>query len=639
MPRIADLLPAVLSLRSRTIDSALSVALQTAEAGELAALGEAVLERGRPGNAEMLIVELDRLPETLRHKIVERAEELAPAIRKAATRHGPRGAEHALHLIQQSASTRMAYLVTALIRHSHSDVRDRAGHCLLALAQRCESTPSQADHPHLDAESAVYLLEAVEQAVVLYSNHDHPAVLRSMLTLIPRRMPEAVEAMRRTEHPATAAMNELLATADEPRVRAALPAILAVRSLSDAAREGLQHAVQQQRLGDVLDRGHLFLLPPAKRELRRVRRPEAVIPDARQLDTLKPEAQRHYPRYLASLHLDLTDRVMQLARLVKTPCPATRLAVLRELLAITHDPVPEHRPAVENATDAIATLTTDPEPTLARTALWHLIRVDYSGLPRILADLVNSRHEAIRKVAARRLAPMGFAKLWAGWPKLSIDRRIAAGRALIKIAPDFHRQLATKLASRDPVNRLRALGIIGTLNQGGYFEPALLELCTSDDPRIVASAVKALGGCTSDRAREVIALALQHNDDRIRANAIEAMSRTDAAHHADRLMELAGDPAQRPRANAIKALLELRAQDALPAVLRMLHDERADHRVSALWLIDDLGLMQLAKQVAELSISDHDPRVKQRAGRVIQHLITDLERQVAEHGNEPTEAA
>lgn len=639
MPRIRELLPAVLSLKSRVIDSALAAALQTAEPDELEALGNAVLERGRPSNAEALIVELDRLPDPLRHRIIEQAEELAPAIRKAATRHGARGAQNALQIIQQAASTRMAYLVTAQIRHSHSEVRDRAGHCLLTLAQRSASTPGPVDHPHLDAESASFLIEAVEQAVVLYSNHDHPAVLKSMLTLLPRRMPEAFEAMRRAEHPANAPMNKLIAEAKSPPARAALPLLLGIRPLAESARAGLEAAVTQNRLEDLLSRGHLFRLPSARRELRRIRRPEALIPSAQQLDAVEPHAQRHYPHLLAALPLEATDRVLQLAHMARQPVAETRLAVLRELLKISHNPAPEHRAAADNANDTIATLTADPEPSIARSALWHLIRRDYAGLPRILADLVNSRHPSIRQVAARRLAPVGFAKLWDAWPKLSIDRRIAAGRALIKIDPDLHRHIATKLASRDPVNRLRALGIIATLNQGSYFEAALLDLCTSTDPKIVASAIKALGGCTSDPARKIIALALDHDEPRIRANAVEAMSQTDAADHADRLMQMTTDSAQRPRANAIKALMQMQAQDALPALMRMLHDDRADHRVSALWLIDDLGLMQLAKQVAELSITDGDDRVKLRAGQVIQHLIKDLERQVAEHRHNPTEAA
>ncbi|MEM1355476.1 MAG: HEAT repeat domain-containing protein [Planctomycetota bacterium] len=639
MSRIRDLLPVVLSLKSRAIDSALATALQTAEPEELGELGAAVLERGRPSNAETLIVELDRLPEALRHKITERAEELAPAIRKAATRHGHRGAKHALLIIQQAASTRMAYLVTGLIRHSHAEVRDRAGHCLETLARRCASTPGPADHPHLDADSSAYLLEAVEQAVVLYSNHDHESVLSSMLTLLPRRMPEALEALRRAEHRANAPLCRIIAEAKSPQARAALPLLLPVRPLAEHARAGMQAAVEQNRLEDLLSRGHLFRLPATRRELRRVRQPEALLPNARQLDTAEPYAQRHYPHLLGAMPLEATDRVMHLARLARRPVTQVRLAVLRELLVISRDVVPEHKPAVENANDTIATFTNDPEPAIARTALWHLIRCDYAGLPRILADLVNSRHATIRQVAARRLAPMGFAKLWAAWPKLSIERRIAAGRALIKIDPDLHRHLATRLASRDPVNRLRALGIIATLNQGSYFEEVLLELCSSGDPKVVASAIKALGGCTSDRAREVVKIALDHDEPRIRANAIEAMGQTDAADHADRLIKMTGDDAQRPRANAIKALMEMRAQVALPALMRMLHDERADHRVSALWLIDDLGLMQLAKQVAELSITDRDERVKHRAGLVIQHLIQDLERQVSEHGQNPTEAA
>jgi len=94
---------------------------------------------------------------------------------------------------------------------------------------------------------------------------------------------------------------------------------------------------------------------------------------------------------------------------------------------------------------------------------------------------------------------------------------------------------------------------------------------------------------------------------------------------------------------AIKALLELRAKDALPSLTRMLGDNRSEHRISALWLIDELGILQLARLVAEISLNDSDDKVKQRASRVIQHLIEDLDHAAHKHdanaAAQPTEVA
>ena len=76
----------------------------------------------------------------------------------------------------------------------------------------------------------------------------------------------------------------------------------------------------------------------------------------------------------------------------------------------------------------------------------------------------------------------------------------------------------------------------------------------------------------------------------------------------------------------------------------MLGDNRANHRISALWLVDELGILQLARLVAEMSLKDTDDQVKQRANQVIQHLIEDLDHQTnnrpsPREAGTPTEAA
>jgi hypothetical protein len=643
MPRIRDILPAILTQRNDVIDQALSAALPHAHPDELEDLGLAMLHRAKANGVEALISEYHRMPALLKQKLVERADQFATSIRRAAGRSN-RAADNALTIIELAGSARLAYLVTALCRHSDASVQSRAGQCITKLAQRARCEQDATHPPHLDATSASYLLEAIEQAVVLYSRHQHPALLTAMLWLLPRPMPEAKAALSQLEHAAIEPIKQLIQDQPSTATRRSLLLLAGTHQLADACRSALGQAKDDQLLHESLAMGHFLMLPATRQSLKKIHNPQNHCPDVQHAQQMPAAAQRWLPQYLATINpTDTQEQVNRLTAISTKTDTATRLAVLRRLLALAKATTTEDEPAASNASDTLAILTKDPEPAIARAALWHLIQTEYAGLPRILGDLVNSKHECIRNIASKQLAPLGFERFWNAWPRLDPKRRIAAGRALIKIDSDFHRHLGSRLASRDPDTRIRSLVIIAALNQGAFFEDALLELCTSYDVRVVASAIKGLSGCTSEAARQTLQLAIEHDDTRIRANAIEALSQAQAAANLDKLLSIAQDTEQRPRANAIKALLELRAKDALPSLTRMLGDNRAEHRISALWLIDELGVLQLARLVAEMSLNDKDNQVKQRAGRVIQHLIEDLDQAVhAQHTTgdpQPTEVA
>ncbi len=127
--------------------------------------------------------------------------------------------------------------------------------------------------------------------------------------------------------------------------------------------------------------------------------------------------------------------------------------------------------------------------------------------------------------------------------------------------------------------------------------------------------------------------ALSHADSRVRANAVESLDQLKSTKHLEQLLEMANRDEGRPRANAIGSLMNMRAGDALEALVRMLNDPRPKQRTSALWLVDQLGLTDVARHVAEMSITDPDREVKTRAGGVIHHLI-DAMRTGTDHAKE-----
>lgn len=625
MPRIRDILPGILAVRSSAIDQALSHALAYADPDEVGELASAMLQRGKANGVEALIAEFHRLPAETRSLVISRADDYATSIRRAATSKGPAAAKNALKIIEKASSTRMAYLVASLCRNADPEVREKAGRCMVTLAKRAASSADPQQQPNMDAASTRFLLDTLNKAIEVYSRNDQAATLEAMLWLMPRRSGDAQALLNQPDHPATAALDQLIQEPGNNAVQRALLRLIGCAPLTEACRDALVHTNASGQLGETLSLGHLLAMPKTRKQIQSIKKPDVLWPDSIQQTKMPAYAQRWLPTYITSTSARPIEQVDRLSDLIKLPAATTRLATLRQLITIARQGTAIDSTAISAANDAIAAITQDAEPAIARTALWHLIHADYAGLPRILPNLINSQHETIRQVAAKRLAPLGFTRFWEAWPKLSKPRRLTAGRALIKIDNEFHRHIAAKLASTDSETRLRALVVIATLNQGFFFEDALLELCTSDDPHTVASAIRALSGCTSEAAKQTLRLAIEHDDTRIRSNALEAMSQSQTAANLDRLLEVAGEDEQRPRANAIKALLELKARDALPSLTRMLGDHRSAHRISALWLIDELGILQLAKQVAEMSLSDDDIDVKAKAGHVIQHLIHDLE--------------
>jgi hypothetical protein len=273
---------------------------------------------------------------------------------------------------------------------------------------------------------------------------------------------------------------------------------------------------------------------------------------------------------------------------------------------------------------AISAYCHDSEIAIVRISLRHLIRARWVGLPRLLIRLVNSGNREMRELASHYLAGVGFDKLWQGWPFMPADKRLAVGRALIKIDPLFHAHLTKKLLSSVRNDRLRAMAIIHGLNQGFLFEPGLIAMTKDQDKLIVSAAVRALGSVESREALRTLETTLGHFDSRVRANTIESLHQLRATGHVPRLIAMADQEENRPRANAIHTLLELKTGRPLDSLGQMLHDDRPAQRSSALWVVEKQGLVELAHPVAEISIADPDGAIRKRAGSIIHHMIESM---------------
>ncbi len=614
-----------------SVDLAMAAALATADPQATRLIALLLLERRHPQATRALLRHFDRLPDDVQATVVRHANDLYRPLREAAGEKHPATTANVLRVIRRSGSMKLAYLVTEQLRHGPATVRLQAAECLLDLARHVAAAGS-AGGPGCDAVTAAFLQAAVEEAVVQYRSHEQPGVLSALAVLAPRPMPLVIRALDDWQHAALTPLREALARAEDPAFCRALLAWAGVPSLADAVVEGLGRAVEADRLPEVLELAHLVHVPAVRQAVTRLSQVTHPYLGDHSSHRWAGDRARMLPAWIMALPIKRHEQLEALANLTHHSDRTVRLAALVQLIEQA-DKLSATEPHVatpvrpKSPTGIIAAICTAIEPfcfdsdaAIARIALRHLTRCRWPDLPKLLLQLVNGTQQEIRQLAGSYLAPMGFDRYWNNWPRLDGQQRIAAGRALIKLDPCFHSHLGQRLSgSRD--DRIRALTMIHELNQGPFFEDALLALAEDPDAHVAASAVAALGTTGSAKAAGALEAAMTHGDSRVRANAVEALDQVRAVQHVDELAAMALDEDNRPRANAIAHLLQLRSGQALTALRVMLEDDRPAHRLSALWLTEAAGLIEVARHVAELSISDADPRVRRRAGRVIQGLM------------------
>lgn len=607
----------ILAIGDTSVDQAMAAALPTADSTTRRLMALGLLQRRDPTSLVSLIIYFHQLPADVQRTIIRHLDDIPAALRHASRRRGTQGPANALTIIERARATSMCYLITEQLRHGDEPLRAQAGQTLLVLARDGTTLADPRYFPGMTARDAQRLAGAVVEAMKSYPAHERSDVLVALAALLPRAIPEAVSLLSQPSHATVTPMRGLIGQADrQPLLRRVLLLLLPVKPLRDAVITALRLCVRDDKCAQTLANHHLLLLPNVRQSLAHVREPASLCPNISSLELMAGCESRGLVPWLDVLPLNVDDRLARLSDLSQAADPAIRLAALRRIIQTARSPI-----APADVLDHVAAFTRDEDVCIARIALWELIRKRYHELMPILGQVLNSRHEALRKIASRHLSPLGFARLWDSWSTMSQSRRLAAGRALIKIDPQFHRQLGLKLARPDQRDRLRALAIIRELNQGAFFEHDLSQLLHHHDEKVASAAARALGSVDSDSAIDSLEQALDHHDSRVRANAVEALSQAKSTKHVKRLISMTESEDNRPRANAIGALMQMRTDQAVQALKQMLADHRAAHRVSALWLVNELGLLEMARQVAEMSISDEDQKVKRQATEVTRELL------------------
>lgn len=593
-----------------SVDQAMAAALPTADPSAIRLMGLILLARQQVEGVTALIRQYDRLDPDIQAEIVRGADRWHRALRQAAAARTTTPPSNAIRIIVAAGAAQMAYLITQQLFHRPPMLRAQAAAGLLELACRQPQSASGG------GVAAQLTQTAIEDAVKRYRAHQQPAVLLALAAMSPRPIPAILKQFDDPEDVAGHMLGRMLAYKKDPILRRSMMVMIQAPALTQPVLQGMARAASDGGMVDVLRHAHLLISPKVSGPLRAVSHPAQWWPGQKDLARWPTAMTLRLVWWAGALPWSPRRRVDKLAQIIDRSDELARLAAIRQLITIANLHGDQTR-----ANEIIAHLCADPNESLARIALRHLIGIAWQELPCLLGRLVNSPHRSIAQLAREHVAPIGFERLWDGWAQWPVDRRLALGRALLKIAPTFHPVLAARLTGGSRADQMRALSIIQTLGQGDRFERTLVALAHHTDNKIASAAIRALGWATSPAATQVLERSMAHPDSRVRANAIEVLGPTQAQRHLSRLYRLANADAGRCRANAIRALLTIDTGQALSCLDRMLIDPDPTQRSSALWLVENQNVTELAGRVAEMSITDLDRTVRHRADHLIHGLV------------------
>jgi hypothetical protein len=353
--------------------------------------------------------------------------------------------------------------------------------------------------------------------------------------------------------------------------------------------------------------------------------PNSAAPTPASLATLPDVARQGLARWTASISATSPVREACLTPLLTDEDDLVRASLVREGPgALLADLCFDARPAIarmalarqsadERERDAPATWTVDPSLSKRLGALTrssdervaHLATSELRALPDPLAHTPHGRLALLRHLGRDRDGALrALAQAIREGEAQDATRALLAARAC-GLAP----LLASAIATRAARTGMDAANL-----------------------RCVATCVACLAECADPSSRGVLLASLRHADPRVRANAVEALSRRGEPAMVAEVKAL-GDAHHRVRANLVRAVLRVATTrttstsaaplDPAEELARMLGDDRPMHRLAGVWLarrsmmVDRSALSarwaELSARVHEVAGLDREPQVRARA--------------------------
>ena len=592
------------------VERVVECALEATTGDDQASLVDVLVRRNHRTGWIAMIRQFDRMSPELQDKLLDHPRELFGPLSEAIGDNQGAGRTNVIEIIRKASDPRLVLLLIEALSDSREEVRQLAARSFVDAirAYRAGGDPEGNDPPADPAR----LRRAVEFAVMQYKTHRQADVVTAAL-LFERIQDGPLWPMFSEPHDeVTRTAANMLRNLGDPGMVGA--AILALTSpLKAAALHGLSAADDPEVTARIARESYRQLDPV-------VHRAAEALSHFQMLDELPEEAPWNddnwleWFRLVGRTGLAPNRKFAWYVRMLETT-PAGDLGVPRKLMLLQAI----NRLEIADSLAIITALASDPDARVARSAkrALHLRKHTerngaQSGQPGTAAS--------VKKIMGGAAVPGQFDRVWKDFAVLPPAVQASSSRTLSTNDAQFVELLKSKLASNNATEVAQGLRMMMNLQRITPFRDQIIALCGHSDARLVASAVKLIGRLEDPKLGNLLEAAAKHTDARVRANAIESMQELRIAGHSTQLLAMLNSRFNRERANAIRAISEFDFSCARECLVRMLNDNNAHHRLSALWVVGQLGMLDIVRQVASTARLDGNPRVRKLAREMLVQL-------------------
>ncbi len=622
-------IPAIYDLLARSdhpaADDALREALPLVSEPYRSMAARTLLHRASTPGMVGLVAHFQVLTDDLRQDVVVHSALMSAALESALHEPDVETRVNALTILRRSGNPRLADLANLGLKDGTPRVRQAAAEALRALVDNFFDRQSDVRTVFRDPEVAgneaagvavealrmltqerESLLRAVSAGLATFSDHHRMEALEAAMFFAHELTETLLDhaGQRRGGH--TAAMIEVFENSDDRRLSPfAYVALTRAETRAPILRR-LELRCDSEFFHQMIRDSFLVREPQIRRAFAAVRRLSWLASGIESVLEMPAELLPRFPAWLTATGLPPEMKMDILTQIATGENPSAAAAAIFELSRMTSQ-------SAARGLDTAARQGSGVVQRMAIRALKHRRRL--SERSRRLAHLraIGAKNDAL------------FDSAWSTFDRLDANVAQSIGRRARTQMKEFGNALRARLCSRSAEDRTRAVRMVMALGLSGDLLNEVAALSSDEDITVRSTVMSALSAAGGPTARRIFERALLDADPRVVANAVEGLDRLGSTTRLDMLTPLMEHDDNRIRGNAIRALLHRRVPEAAGALLSMLSDPRRMHRISALWLVERMRLTAMRERVHGVSQCDPDMSVRRAATQTLHRLSKRLE--------------
>lgn len=599
-PRVLDILK---TESNSAADAAIAEALTHVEDHLREPLFRLLLQRGHTPSLSTIIGKYHEAHDNFKRCIHENLNELSAAIRAAIDSSKFTHRAGAIELIVQSNESSLIPLLADALRSKCPRTNALAATALHIFAAHVIQQSQQVSNDEQAAnvkELENHTISALKRAMRIWDKHTQPKALEAAMWLAHRLSGAFQTKLRDPRSKISDAIKEILEHTTDPKLAGFTMHALAMPSVRSIAAKTIAEATDLTFIQALIQHGDLSENREIRQGCQWIRNCGWIHRSTDYLLKLKPADAKKAVQWLSAIG-----------------GASQKFSVLHDLTTLDDQTWPRA---------VFAYLKTDQSPEATEL----LTQLAFRGSPSIANNCTQElkrRYGAAgfsvtRATSSNRSDP--FDLYMQRYDQLSDDERKSLVAVMKNNIDDVFVNLRTTLATAQPLQRICAVQLIHPLGLVEQLSEQIYRLCHDLDPLVRCLAIKLLIHLPNTTTQRLLRSATADPNPRVQATAIEVMDQLEDPQRDQYVQPLLASPDNRVRANAILSMLRLGKRQAGDALIHMLeHDSRA-HRLSGLWVIENLQMNALSHRVDHMMQTDPDSRIRLRAKAIREQLTSGL---------------